>query len=735
MSTLKITKEYLSNHGAFQSDIHELVVVTMQTLSEDIPHHLRLSIVLSELITLTSHLRKSIKLYDGTLVPCNAISIALAGSGVSKDSSMNKVRRAFQSAYNLLHTKRKKIAREQAEDAALADGQSSEEWLNYYQSPPTLQVGLGTVEAVIKHCYDLERLPLGAASLQASEIGTELQSNKIIADIVKTIAIGYDLGKVPISLVKTEEKRVGEIKNLPVNVLFFGSEDAILYDNNLKDKFRTMFNTQLARRTIFSFSRQQEATDKFQSINNILTHHRTQRTNSANAQKDIEQYLMEMVEYTDNTPLTLTSEAQDLFDIYLEYNKALSSTITRQLPISKLARKHKQWLALKLSGTYAILDGDTQITAENYILAINTIELLANDLISFEKELIKETYEQFSDYCQYNIGNDENLYLSVHELRKLGYIPTTSSYQQKVVELIELASVYDPNGIYTLCNDGVCYEPIVNSSECGLSLLPFTKNANESGKQLKSRMATNCQSGYEFFESDFASLSNVLTQYAAYSPFLFTNGIRSKANLTGKTKWIVLDVDNSSITDEEAHFLLSDINHHIARTSDPSNAFKFRILLELDIQIDIPADNWRYFIESINEEIGINTDILSKAQIYFAYASDTVLSTIDATPLPAKEHIINASKHKRTERPDKLPKKQKEASLNDKRETFSYAYECSDGNGSRSLIKAALHAKDLGADKDYIIDLMYDINDYWSIPLDTQRLKNTIINQILRWES
>jgi len=732
--TLELTHNYLTERGAFQPTIHEVVEVTMQTISGDIPHHLKLSITLSELITLTSHLRKNIKLYDGTIVPCNAISIALAASGVSKDASMNKVRRALQPAYDLLHTKRKRIAREQAEQAALDDGQSTEEWINYYESPPALQVGLGTVEGMVKHFSMLEESELGAASINASEIGSELQSNQLFLDIIKTLAIGYDLGKVPIKLIKAAENRVDAINSLPINALMFGSEDGILYDNTIKNKFKLMFNTQLARRTLFSFSRQKPKPREYKSVDDIFIHHEIQRTNSKTAQGNIEQYLMEMIEYTTTEPLTLSKEAQRAFDAYLEYNANLAETVSHQLPITKLSRKHKQWLALKLSGNYTILDGESVISEENYILAINTIEELANDLQDFEYELIKELYEQFADYCKANIGNEEKLYLSIHELRKLGYITATTNYIPKVDELIHLASMYDAEGVYTRCDDGICYELIINDNKCGLSLLPFKKNEAESDAELKQRMTKSCDKGYQFYESDFASLSNVLTQYAAYSPFLFRNGKRSKTNLEGKTRWIVLDVDNSTITDKEAHLLLSDINHHIARTSDASNPFKFRILLELDMQIDISADNWKYFIESVNNELGIESDILSKAQIYFSYAANEVLSVIDSSPLSAKQHVINASQRKRVERPTNLPKKQKEAALNDKRETFAYAYEAADGEGSRSLIKAAYHAKDLGADIDYIIYLIEDINNYWTVPLNNDRLQQTIISQILRWK-
>jgi len=735
MTTLELTKNYLTKRNAFTKEFHPLLSATMDLLATDIPNHLRLSISLSELITLTSQFRKHIKLHDGTLVPCNAISIGLYGSGISKDSSLSKVKRAFNPAYEVLDKKRKEYARKNAEIEALKEGESSEEWLNYYKSPTPIRVGLGTVPGMVQHFADTEDNPLGAPIIYNSEIGSELSQNGEIVDIIKTIAIAYDLGSVPLKTVKSIESRTSNINNLPVNLCVFGSQDAILFDTHIRNKFSLMFGVQLARRALFSFDNVKPILREFKSEQDIIKYHKLMRKNADTARGNIKNYLVEMTEYTNNTPLPLSAEAQISFDMYLEYNKRVSEQVSPQLPITKLARAHLQWKALKLSGNYAILDGESEISEENYILAINTVEELAPDLEAFEKELNKELYEQFVDYCRLHIGSDDKLSLSIHELKKLGYLPTTSNYQSKLDELLVLVSSYDSEGIYTKCDDGVCYEPIIKDSECGLSLLEFTKRETESPEELKQRMAKSCSSGYEFYESSFADLSEILTKYAAYSPFMFKHGKRNKDNVAGKTKWIVLDVDTSDITYKEAHLLLSDYNHHIATTKDASNEFKFRILLELDSLVDISAENWKYFIESITRELGINADLLPKSQISFAYGSEDILSVTDAETIEAKPHVINAANHVKAEQPSKLSNKAKTAALSDPRETFSYAYDHPTYTGlSNQLIKAAYHARDLGASNKEIEALIEEINNYKVLPLERSRLEQTILSQIRRWK-
>ena len=75
---------------------------------------------------------------------------------------------------------------------------------------------------------------------------------------------------------------------------------------------------------------------------------------------------------------------------------------------------------------------------------------------------------------------------------------------------------------------------------------------------------------------------------------------------------------------------------------------------------------------------------------------------------------------------------EKRALLSDPLSTFAYAFEAKTGEGSRSLIRAAYHAKDLGLGYDDVVELMYEINSYWDVPLDQKRFDSTILTQIKR---
>ncbi len=474
MSTKNMLETYLKSKGAFTDKINPLVNRTLNCIQGEVPYRLKLAIALSELITFTSHLRKNIVLFDGTLVPCNGITFALSASGTAKDSSMQQVRKALKPGYAIINQIRVDEARSKAEKHALLDGKQKEEWLSYYEKPKDLQSGLGSPEGVVKHFHDLESGTLGAGSLNASEIGSELLSNRDMSDLIKTVAIAYDLGIIPAKIIKSTENQTEAINNLPVNSLFFGSQEAILYDSSIKAKFKTMFTTQLARRSIFSFTPEEVFPPNFKSMEELTKYRLDERERTLAAQQMIAATSEHIVNHTDQDPLPIDDEAQMLFDGYKEYNQIFAQEMSSQYPINKLARKHKQWLALKLSGNYAILDGNETVTQENYVQAINTVELFSDDLMNFEKELTKEPYQQFADFCIYNM-EDGKYQIGLHQLRKVGYIPTSGNAITKLKELVHLVSNYDPERIYTLCgnDDTICIEEIIKTETMGVSFIIF----------------------------------------------------------------------------------------------------------------------------------------------------------------------------------------------------------------------------------------------------------------------
>ena len=733
-STDKVLSAYIDSRTQHLDSYPDVVRKAVDTIvGQGVSPRLKLGVALSELITLVSHLRKPIVLFDGTLVPVNAISVILSPSGSSKDKSMNTVRKALLGSYTKLEALRKQYAVDKARELANLNGDNPENYERYYEKPIPLQSGLGTPEGITNHLAGLSAKPLGAGSFSCSELAAEMQTNGSFTEIVKILSVGYDLGDVPVKVIKSSENQTSGVTGMPINGLLFGSFDTILYQQDVKNKFKLLFNTQLARRSLFVFTPEVPYRVPVTSIDELYTIRNREREQVLHAQRTLAELTDSLVDNTTQEPMALDQAAEKLFDVYQEFNSVRSDRGSNRYPISKLSRKHKQWLAMKVAAAYSILAGENTVTEECYAYAINTVELLSGDLKEFELELAKDQHENLVGYCKLIAENGISI-VSMHELRKLGYISGTGASKSKVDEIAALANSYDKDGSYAVLNGGIEYSELVKSKSVGVSHIVFGDDKKD--KEFKAYAQDKCYEGYEFEEDmQFADLEELLGMNAAFSPFLFTDGKRSKDNVEGGTGLLVLDIDEGNMTDEEVHLLLDSMLHYVVRSSDPDNAYKYRVILSLDIDLDVDDDLYKVFVQCAAEELGLVADSLPKSQIFFSYSGRNILSQMEGSKLGVKDLLDTANaimrdKPKKTVR--ELPTASKKALLDDARETFSYAYEAERGSRSIILYRALMHSVDLGADEDYVKDLAESINDHWVEPLDAAELYRNLIMPITR---
>jgi len=752
---LQETYQTLLDVGAFESKLPPIIERMLETVpNEAIPVRMKTVIAISELVTFSSQFRRNLWHWEGFELPINANSFIVAGSGEGKDSTVKAIRRAFKEAYDMIDNERKTIARTTAIRLATeAEEEMPEEWAvykNYYSEPPPIYIAPTTPQGFIQHINDIGDCPIGAGSIYTGEIGDELASNGYMPELIKTISEIYDTGDKEMVYTKGAEHRSKEIKSMPLSSLFVGSPNYLIYDEVVKKKFILAFGSKLARRTFFCYTPYMLPRKRFTgptAVKQRIAFKKKVTADAKSAQQKISAGTRQLAEYhiaKHNATIAISEEAYELFETYDMYNYEVAEAQSDKYPLSKLVRRHLQWKALKLAGALAIIDSADEVSQENFIDAIRICELLNDDMQLFEADLIKEPYEVFADYMK-SVAEDSKATISLHELRKRGFIPTTGKPETRITELVKLASSYDPYGIFTACETGVCYEDIQPTTTSFGSFLkvdntPVTNAIKHGlGKQAitdaKTTVASTAVSNYETMDLDFADLASLLTKDYAYSPFKFKDDTRGKDNVISGTKWVVLDIDTSTITAQEAHLLLSDINHHIALTSDQSNEFKFRILIELESIVDVDALTWKHFIVHLGESLSFKIDPVPQSQIFFSYAGREVLSVTDESPLPVKEHLLAAMEKAAAKpvMPKTLTSGQQNALLADELTTFDFAFESEDGSGSRNMMRAAYYAKDLGMPSAEIEELILRINDYWDYPMPSDRLEATVLSQIRRF--
>ena len=711
MSMLDILEKEINNLNLFEGNIPPIVTAIADSIpSNTIPYRMKIALAISEIMLFTSQFRINIKHWNDSIIPINSIMFCIAKSGASKDSSLKAARKCFSEAYDIINNYRKEAAIHRAQEQAREAGNDLPDkfigYKDYYIPPNPLFIAISTPEGFIQHLNDLSKDELGSGYIYSGEVGTELATNPNMTDTIKLIAELYDEGSKEVKVLKARENQSQEIKNFPVSALFIGSQDNILYDDTIKHKFKTEFTSKLARRSFFIFVNKDVEEDTYASIEDMIKNEKEAEDKSIANRKAVSKFITELTTDLLNrrgTTLTVTEDVRDLFTLYKKYNEAVAATIDNQLPISKLTRTHLQWKALKLSGALALMECSSTIDLNHYRAAIEFVELINNDVGIFEKELVKEPYELFADYVRL-YAVDGKYSINLHNLRKLGFIPQKGQSNTHLKELIKLVNSYDSLGNYELYNDIITFKEIKKTKSILLSYLPCTGN--------KQQRAIKCSTGFQCQSIVFSDLQNMLEGDYAYSPFKFKNGVRGKENIISGCKWIVLDIDTSESTDEETHLLLSDINHYVVRTSNKDNAEKYRVLIELDSEVNIPDTKWKSFIEVIANDLGLVADGLPKSQIFFSYSGRNVLSTLDAEPLVVKPYLDLISSIEIT--PKKLPSKSScKTMLNDPFITFDPAFNAKDGEGRRKLIWACRYARELGADREYCKNLLDQITDYW----------------------
>lgn len=765
---LKHTRVALDKHQVFDRDLSPILnAITSAIPFHTVPKRMKLTIAVSEVVTFASQFRRNIVLDDGTSVPINSIAIILTGSGENKDSSVRAARKCFKPGYDMIESQRKAHAHQAAKDKAQQNGEESfEDWevyKQYYQKPPPIFMAPTTGPGFIQHINDIAAAPLGSGLLYAGEYADELSSNGDMMENTKILSETYDLGEKEVKYTKGVESRSEEISGQPVSALFVTSPVAILYDEIVKNRFNIAILSKLGRRSHFCYSPEKiqelDFEDAEDPIEAFLTYEENIKKEAKRARDTIEDGIKYVTEYglsTNGKDISVSKTVSKMFLVYKRYNSEVAQNMHNQHSAAVIVRKHLQWKALKLAGAIALFDMSDEITEEHYAQSIRFCEMLADDMGMYEAEAGKFAYEKFADYMATLVNSDGEGYVSIHDMKKRGFI--TSTARTKLQEFLTSAQSYDTKGIYELVESdtAVQYKMVIKTDAITLSYKPVDNTpifkaiaekkedpkieTNEAYhakniRRAKEIVASGANSGYETGETTFPELGDLLAGDFAYSPFIFRDNYRDRDNVISGTKVIVFDIDDSHITYEECHFMMEDLNHHIALSSDPDNIFKFRLIVELDSVVDVDVNVWKHFYQNVGDALGLNIDPLAQSALFFSYSTSPILSTVDGSPLEVRDHLIQAVNSNKevvaSTRP--LSTAQQQAMLSDRLTTFSAAFDCANGSGSREMIRAAYKAKFLGMPNDEIIDLMHEINRYWLRPMDEDRLQMKIISQIERW--
>lgn len=752
---LNVLKQELEKYNAFDSPDHEVVDALARAISfGTVPTKMKTIFAIAHLSNYASQFRRNIELWDGTLVPTNSISFVVADSGANKDSSNSKVKKCFQVGYDIIEKKLEKQVRADAIKAAQDAGEDLPEefavYSKYMKPVPPVFMSITTGPGLVQHINDIGALPFGSGMQYSGEISDELAHNPHAIENIKILSEVYDLGNKEVTYTKGKEFRSQEIKGQPVSALFVGSPGYILYDETTRKRFHVTFMSKLARRSWFCYAPERlyepdfsKEPDPIQAMTDYEESIELTAKEAIAAVRSMVQRITEHNLSLLDTTIPTSEEVFRLFSVYKRYNREIVDSSNSQESVHSLVRSHLQWKALKLAGAFAVFDCAEEVTAEHYVMAIRYCEMFDQDISRFESDINKAPHEYLSDYLRSIVGVTNKSFISIHDIKKLGFSSSVSS--SRLQELVSLAAGYDTSGVYSVADNGsgIVYEPLKVTSELGVSFKEIdntalheaikNKASPEILKDIKKSIGLQTSNGYTYGETTFEDLGLLLQGDYAYTCFEFKDGERNRSNIVGGTKWVIFDIDKTTMTNEEVHLMLESYRHHIALSSNPDNPYKYRILLELDSPVTLSPIAWKFFYTKLAEDLGLPADILPQSQIYYSFSNRQILSNLEGETVKVRDYVMYAKEKeadKDVEKIKSVSSTQKNQLLANPMETFWYAFQCEKGQRSLSLYKAARHAMDLNADLDYTLDLLQEINDYVVEPLGSirfERLKEQVI--------
>jgi hypothetical protein len=497
-------------------------------------------------------------------------------------------------------------------------------------------------------------------------------------------------------------------------------------DKQVAQKFRTEFITKLARRSMFVYPTKEEFEScivEYSTYQQMVERQEEFNFIAKEGQAYIGAKTADIATHyirSDSRLLNISDDALAMFRAYKLFSTNMGLGMSYIYKSVQLERTHRSWKALKLAGVFAIWDMSDSIEAKHMKDAIYFVEKIGWYIKAYEEYASKEPYELLVDF--FRASPDTTL--SLHELKKRGFVSGVSNLNAKVNELVRLAdSVAGSDGTVMFKGDVMSYQPFEKVGEHYASYVKVSGSKEE--------RAVSCHSGFVNKATTFQKLGSLMIHDTAYTPFKFIDGKRSNDNIISGASWVALDVDDSDVDMYEMHDILSDYNHHIATTSDRNNPYKYRIIIEFNNIVDLPVREWKMFGKLLGEELGVKVDPVSftKSQIMFGYEGSELLTCLDGEPFDVS-HCVKAAKTKIEDsfkRAPQLTRTKARTMLDNPLETFKYAFNDNVSARSLALYRMWRHAKDLGGTVDEVEKLMRDLNyEFWANPISDKRFEGYV---------
>ena len=635
---------------------------------------------------------------DNETMPINLYGVGLAGSGISKSKTVNYVTSWIEECWRdikELGNKRLEVIDpfqlEEINDMT-KDGVSVE---YFYKSI--------TDASLTKLIRILDIADYGSVNLIIDEFASVIgRDYELLSSSILEI---FDRGRLSVNLRATN--KVKRANNpIPFCFLGFGSSHLLFESDTATEKlFMDLLQTGLARRSIF--------------VNVKTTINKYTLDIDSETSKDIalvKNRFKEIVSNYDHKTLSLTDEAKKLYRATEKENIEQSALVSEYKAIQKIYCRNIYWLALKISGIYAVANLHNEVTKEDYLNALEVVNDSYNDLISIVNR--KEKYELLVDYLLEK-GEAESEYTLTKEL------PFYKEIKNKR-QFLELAKGYAYDNNITLQIQDKRNITFYNARG---------KVRTDLEKPLLFSYSEDMAEGYFTNETVvWRDFYKVLTADGiCYSAHSFKDGKRSNDTALTGFQLIILDIDGG-VDLETAKILFSEYTYLIATTRNHQKEKngkiedRFRIILPMEYTLDLDAETYTQMMKNLFEDLPIEVDKLSDIGRMFFSSAESKYWYNDGVLFNADKYIPH------TQEEDLYKKEGVKLSKKNINGISQWCIRNQSGGRNNTLIKLAFLLVDKGFTHEEAKEEIKRVNQQFDSPLSQSELERTIFKSLVRKE-
>jgi hypothetical protein len=549
-------------------------------------------------------------------------------------------------------------------------------------------------------------LGIGSMNMEIDEIGSNLSANM---DAFAAYLELYDVGNIKQKLIKNskENTRSKEIKGrTPANLLVYGTPSKLFDGSKTEEDFYSLLVTGFARRCLFGLSneRQKDSLLTPEEVYDILTD-----TNTSKCLKDTALHLGSLASPVNhNKKITVSKKVSILIIEYRMLCEELANKFGEHQDVARAELAHRYFKALKLAGSYAFVDGNDEITEENYYHAICMVEESGK---AFDKILSRDhTYVKLAKY----LGTVGHEVTHVDLAEDLPFYRGSMSAKQ---DLLLYATAWGHKN----------HIVIKRSHVSGIEFLTGETLQKTDLKHLLLSYSDDIADGYTNVQAPWEQLYKLTQQpMKHWINHHSSNGHRSEDDMVPGFDMVVLDVDEGT-TIQEVQLLLKEYKYLLYTTKRHTNQeHRFRVILPLNYHLKLDMHEYRQFMRNIYEWLPFDVDTggVDRCRKWLSHKGGYQYST--------GEELMDARLF--------IPKTTK----NDERKEFVATYQSmtnmerwfitstKNGNRNHQLTRYAFMLMDLGYPIEDIRDNVFAMNSKLPDKLTKKEIESTMIYSVTR---